>query len=63
MAKYVSCGVVKVTGRVYKLNYRGHNYIINNISCIVDILLHGELHAIYIHPLLTTDNEYIAKFH
>ena len=47
MAKYVSCGVVKVTGRVYKLNYRGHNYIINNISCIVDILLHGELHAIY----------------
>ena len=27
---------------IYKLNYRTHNYIINNISCTVEIQLHRE---------------------
>ena len=50
----------KVMRRNYKLNYRTHSHIINNIGCTVEILLHRKT-ARYIHSLVNTHNEYISK--
>ena len=49
----------KVMRRIYKLNIRTHNYIINNIACTVNISLHTKT-ARFILSLLNSPNSYLS---
>lgn len=51
----------KVMRRIYRLNNRTHNYIINNIACTVNILLHKKT-ARFIHSLLNSSNSYMSSY-
>ena len=50
----------KLMRSVYKLNCRTHDYIINDISCAVEILLHRKT-ARCIYSLINIQYEYIVK--